>query len=909
MVDLNEKILKIKEIILSYLYSKEESENKFKEYYKNNILYFNGELNVNKDLNNFRNEIKLSELTLENTYNKNLILSYDDGLILKGDNYYFEKILPIKSKGIEFIAHININSFLDKTYMGIQYNSQPPMIFNFGFEDNTVEFLINNDSVSSLDLSDEVEEYYIYFKIRRSDNKFRYGYRLIGIKNNRSEILLEDGLLTNKQIESSIVKGALYSLINNNVEDNSILKINSLNINPICKWSDGVRLPKEVQLNVNKLKFTELEEITLNATVIDVKDNYLTDTLVKFYSGTQLLGTAKTNEQGEAILVLPKLAQGIYDICCVCEYMYSNHLNIIVSNYLDNYMELSVNSNQFNPVYNGDMFEFNGDMVIVEWGDGALSIYDGGKLYHKYEMVGVYTVKIYGDIVSLLSNMGFNGLKSVSFPDSMRSLGDNSFSNCNSLISVKLNNGLEVIGRDCFNACNNLKSIRLPDSINSIGDNAFKNSDLLKNIKFNWDTDDGILIYNNLWFSIEMLENLNINIPQDTMELYVSKDYPIENLIESSLLSLDINYSVVYAGEQYELTGRLDLEDVDGEEVLLFENDELIDTLTVNENGEFSKSLIASNGGEYNYYVKYEKDTINIISLVVELQVIEYNFVISSDVESVIKGHSFNILGNFSLSGESINLYENDELISTIITGENGEFNVNLVRDVINNYSYYMEYTDGIRIVVSDTVTVRVTDKLTPQFSISVSPTTVLIGRQYTVSGRLIGPTGSNYLRVIKDGGLMPQPIMTNANGEFSMSYAESTVGVYKYAVVYANYQDTVYKTGSSSEVSVRVKKDNNPKTLTVSASPPNPKVNDVFVLTAKLVDSEGDACSNVKLDLNLKGLNGADSWWIGAVTTNSNGEAQMWQLSVNDPQTLIFQARVYNAPSIIGSLTLNITN
>lgn len=105
------------------------------------------------------------------------------------------------------------------------------------------------------------------------------------------------------------------------------------------------------------------------------------------------------------------------------------------------------------------------------------------------------------------------------------------------------------------------------------------------------------------------------------------------------------------------------------------------------------------------------------------------------------------------------------------------------------------------------------------------------------------------------------------------------------------------------------MKKDNNPKTLTVSASPPNPKVNDVFVVTAKLVDSEGDACSNVKLDLNLKGPNGADSWWIGAVTTNSNGEAEMWQLMVSEPQTLIFQARVSNAPSIIGSLTLNITN
>lgn len=62
-------------------------------------------------------------------------------------------------------------------------------------------------------------------------------------------------------------------------------------------------------------------------------------------------------------------------------------------------------------------------------------------------------------------------------PDSVTSIGESAFSDCDSLTSIKISNNVISIGSNAFYGCISLKSINIPDSVTSIGDDAFRECD------------------------------------------------------------------------------------------------------------------------------------------------------------------------------------------------------------------------------------------------------------------------------------------------------------------------------------------------------------------------------------------------------------------------------------------------
>ena len=64
-------------------------------------------------------------------------------------------------------------------------------------------------------------------------------------------------------------------------------------------------------------------------------------------------------------------------------------------------------------------------------------------------------------------------LTSIHLPDSLTMIGDSAFSNCTSLTSIHLPDSLTMIGNEAFLRCTSLTSIHLPESVNSIGNSAF----------------------------------------------------------------------------------------------------------------------------------------------------------------------------------------------------------------------------------------------------------------------------------------------------------------------------------------------------------------------------------------------------------------------------------------------------
>ena len=76
------------------------------------------------------------------------------------------------------------------------------------------------------------------------------------------------------------------------------------------------------------------------------------------------------------------------------------------------------------------------------------------------------------------------GLVSVVLPDSVRSLGVQTFYSCQSLFSISLGNGLTSIGQQAFNECTSLADVAIPDSVTNIGSYAFYDCPGLQSVTF-----------------------------------------------------------------------------------------------------------------------------------------------------------------------------------------------------------------------------------------------------------------------------------------------------------------------------------------------------------------------------------------------------------------------------------------
>ena len=88
------------------------------------------------------------------------------------------------------------------------------------------------------------------------------------------------------------------------------------------------------------------------------------------------------------------------------------------------------------------------------------------------------------DDVTKIRNHAFCGssILSVSFPNSVTSIGINTFRDCNYLSEIQLPDSMDSIGSDAFNGCTNLTSAILPNGLKAIGPRLFYGCEKLSEV-------------------------------------------------------------------------------------------------------------------------------------------------------------------------------------------------------------------------------------------------------------------------------------------------------------------------------------------------------------------------------------------------------------------------------------------
>ena len=125
------------------------------------------------------------------------------------------------------------------------------------------------------------------------------------------------------------------------------------------------------------------------------------------------------------------------------------------------------------------IYNLNGEMTIPD----VVTIVNGGISYKVTGIgdnafsgcTGLTSVKIPNSVTSIGDNAfsGCAGLKSVEIPNSVTSIGVCAFTGCTDLNSLTIGNSVESIGGHAFYNCHSVTSLTIPNSVTSIGEYAF----------------------------------------------------------------------------------------------------------------------------------------------------------------------------------------------------------------------------------------------------------------------------------------------------------------------------------------------------------------------------------------------------------------------------------------------------
>lgn len=174
------------------------------------------------------------------------------------------------------------------------------------------------------------------------------------------------------------------------------------------------------------------------------------------------------------------------------------------------------------------------ELRSIDLSNTKITRLEDGVFYHSDNLTSID----FGENITYIGYDAFwnTGLSTVTFPTSLKTLGDSAFNQSWSLKEVNFNDGLEYIGTYCFDQCYSLTSINLPESITYIGEGAFRAIPAIGNSSSNFTIGDNNTNTEGTYVIIDGV------LYEDLAGTYTLHTYPMG--IQSSTFGAGVAYNV-----------------------------------------------------------------------------------------------------------------------------------------------------------------------------------------------------------------------------------------------------------------------------------------------------------------------------------------------------------------------------
>ena len=139
------------------------------------------------------------------------------------------------------------------------------------------------------------------------------------------------------------------------------------------------------------------------------------------------------------------------------------------------YVTGELNNTDISNIYTAiTTLNYNNNNILVSLDLSQVTGLTGSELDFTY-CRGLRSITIPNSVTSIGEDafLGCSGLTSITIPNSVTSIGEGAFEDCSGLTNINIPNSVTSIGEDAFKNCSGLTKINIPNSVTSIGMNAF----------------------------------------------------------------------------------------------------------------------------------------------------------------------------------------------------------------------------------------------------------------------------------------------------------------------------------------------------------------------------------------------------------------------------------------------------
>jgi len=270
--------------------------------------------------------------------------------------------------------------------------------------------------------------------------------------------------------------------------------------------------------------------------------------------------------------------------------------------------------------------------------------------------------------------------------------------------------------------------------------------------------------------------------------------------ISSSKSSIDVGENVILSGVLSDAGGNV----LSGKNVRILKNNVLVDTVTTDSNGAYSKTISGLSAGTYHFHASFAGDDTydNALSSTIDVNVLSHVYVVTllSDKQSILSSESVTLSGTVTRDGEgyagqSVRLFDGVTLVDTLTTDSSGNFSKTLSNLSVGTHSLFAQF-DAYE---SSIVVVEVQDH---DYAINISADNPIIQTGDTAiitatltdgSNPVVGETLS-YSLTNKGTVVGSGSTTTNNNGEISITYVGAGLGDIDVEVSYSTLLQETYE-------------------------------------------------------------------------------------------------------------------